>query len=165
VVCDIADLALMAISSGLGCSARRMKDQAPGDFDEVNNKDVNAFVPVKTVSFLWDLLRWHCFVEGYDFLMRGGLPLKYLMAMVWVSLKIGGGTRLFTVATFFGIASMDFLDLKGCKGKVFNGVALKWPGDAASLTGNSFLGLRVSLKGQVFELSCRDRLFLDFEGH
>jgi hypothetical protein len=40
-----------------------MKDQAPGDFDGVNNKDVNAFVPVKTVSILWGLLRWHCFVK------------------------------------------------------------------------------------------------------
>ena len=41
-----------------------MKDQALGDFgDEVNNKDVSTFVPVKTVSFLWGLLRWDCFVE------------------------------------------------------------------------------------------------------
>jgi hypothetical protein len=55
VVCDIADLALMAISLGprVQGSARRTKDQAPGDFDGVNNKDVNAFVPVKTASFLW----------------------------------------------------------------------------------------------------------------
>jgi hypothetical protein len=35
VACDIADLALMAISSRLG-SARRMKDQAPEDLDEVS---------------------------------------------------------------------------------------------------------------------------------
>ena len=41
----------MAISSWLG--SQRQKDQAPGDFDEIKNKDVNAFGPVKTVSFLW----------------------------------------------------------------------------------------------------------------
>jgi hypothetical protein len=39
-------------------------------------------------------------------------------------------------------------------------------GDAgASLTGNGFLGLRASLKGQGFELRCRERLFLGLEGH
>jgi hypothetical protein len=40
-----------------------MKDQPPGDFDGVNNKDVSTFMPVKTVSFLWGLLRCDWFVE------------------------------------------------------------------------------------------------------
>jgi hypothetical protein len=44
------------------------------------------------------------------------------------SVKRGGGTRLFTGNVFRGIASRDFLDLKGHKGKVFNGVASKGPG-------------------------------------
>ena len=55
--------------------------------------------------------------------------------------------------------------MKGHNGKVFNDVALKGSGDAASLTGNGFLGLRASLKSQVFELRCRERLFLGSEGH
>jgi hypothetical protein len=94
-----------------------------------------------------------------------GVAVKYLVVMAWVCSLKQAGVQDYLLATFFGIASKDFLDLKGYMGKVFNGVALKGPGDAASLTGNSFLGLRVSLKGEVFELSCRERLFLDFGGH
>jgi hypothetical protein len=41
----------MAISSWLGSA--KEGPQAPGFFDKASNKDVNAFVPAKTVSFLW----------------------------------------------------------------------------------------------------------------
>jgi hypothetical protein len=47
--------------------------------------------------------------------------------MAWVSLK-EAGVQDYSLATFFGIASRDFLDLKGHKGKVFNGVASKGSG-------------------------------------
>jgi hypothetical protein len=52
--------------------------------------------------------------------------------MVWVSLK-QAGVQDYSLATFYGIASRDFLDLKGHRGKVFNGVASKGSGMQALL--------------------------------
>jgi hypothetical protein len=87
------------------------------------------------------------------------------MAMAWVSLK-QAGVRDYLLATLFSGLQAGFSGFEGSKGQSFQWrVALKGPGDAAALTGNGFLGLRVSLKGQVFELRCRERLFLGSEGY